>query len=414
MPSPRKRTQSATSCSTRSQPPQKIDHTTAAKGILPNRQLRANSEPFAADHPITAIKSLDPQPTKAPLITRAEENPINDQLSQYHSYLLSFRQRPDPDHHDSIKTFITNLATSKTMFDTHLYNDITSLLHNSSTSRTTSTSSSSSRPSRVFSPDLAYEEGMDSPRTTVTMATTNDSLGKREKSVTFEEEEEVIGLEGYDDDSDGELLEFAPALLAKAEREMRVRDEAKGEGEGVGRVEGEGKVKGQKGGKEKGTKRRIQDAVDLDSPQKRRKRGAVVGAATICMEEKRMSMRVKGISEKREKTKRKGTRVEDEVGLGISQSAQKHVLAQEREFDMGSPKPGSGLLMPPEIAEFEPGTGFGLEEGEGEEGMDEEFWPGDPEFIFGETKFLEALKNRQIEEDLAGGELFCLLDVNIG
>ncbi|KAL9578341.1 MAG: hypothetical protein Q9203_007134, partial [Teloschistes exilis] len=40
------------------------------------------------------------------------------------------------------------------------------------------------------------------------------------------------------------------------------------------------------------------------------------------------------------------------------------------------------------------------EEGEG----DVKFWPGDPEFMFGETKLLEALKSRQIEEDLAGDD----------
>ena len=37
---------------------------------------------------------------------------------------------------------------------------------------------------------------------------------------------------------------------------------------------------------------------------------------------------------------------------------------------------------------------------------EEEFWPGDAVFLFGETKFLEEVKSREIERDLSGGMSF--------
>lgn len=89
--------------------------------------------------------------------------------------------------------------------------------------------------------------------------------------------------------------------------------------------------------------------------------------------------------------------------------------------------PKSGSLIPPEIADF--GT---LDEGEellpattrkskttpwkndvAIDSNDEEendplrkFYPGDPVFMFGETKYLQALQSRRMEKDLAAGAFF--------
>ncbi|KAI4197769.1 MAG: hypothetical protein LQ346_002929 [Caloplaca aetnensis] len=71
------------------------------------------------------------------------------------------------------------------------------------------------------------------------------------------------------------------------------------------------------------------------------------------------------------------------------------------------PRLGSGSLMPPEIAGFEEDdsepVARAVEEPRKEEisKPDEQFWPGDPVFMFGETTYLQALQSRQIEKDLA-------------
>lgn len=74
------------------------------------------------------------------------------------------------------------------------------------------------------------------------------------------------------------------------------------------------------------------------------------------------------------------------------------------------PRLGSGSLMPPEIAGFEEDdsepVARAVEEPRKEEisKPDEQFWPGDPVFMFGETTYLQALQSRQIEKDLAPSE----------
>ncbi|KAL8921664.1 MAG: hypothetical protein Q9208_005593 [Pyrenodesmia sp. 3 TL-2023] len=68
---------------------------------------------------------------------------------------------------------------------------------------------------------------------------------------------------------------------------------------------------------------------------------------------------------------------------------------------------GSGSLMPPEIADFEEDYGEPVASAvkkarkEKTSNADEQFWPGDPVFMFGETRYLQALQSRQIEKDLA-------------
>ncbi|KAL8933189.1 MAG: hypothetical protein Q9216_006478 [Gyalolechia sp. 2 TL-2023] len=86
----------------------------------------------------------------------------------------------------------------------------------------------------------------------------------------------------------------------------------------------------------------------------------------------------------------------------------KHNLLSTRD----SPILGSGSLIPPEIVRFDANEEKPLEshiatEEKTREAMKEDmkietqFWPGDPVFLFGETKFLQAVKSRQIEKDLA-------------
>ncbi|KAL8869779.1 MAG: hypothetical protein Q9174_004011 [Haloplaca sp. 1 TL-2023] len=46
----------------------------------------------------------------------------------------------------------------------------------------------------------------------------------------------------------------------------------------------------------------------------------------------------------------------------------------------------------------------GQGQGTGEMKDEEDFWPGDAVFLFGETKFMEEVKSREIESDLCGGD----------
>ncbi len=76
-----------------------------------------------------------------------------------------------------------------------------------------------------------------------------------------------------------------------------------------------------------------------------------------------------------------------------------------------TPRLGSGALMPPEIADFQEESSepvvrtAAAPRKENTSNPDEQFWPGDPVFMFGETTYLQALQSRQIEKDLAPSEL---------
>lgn len=99
--------------------------------------------------------------------------------------------------------------------------------------------------------------------------------------------------------------------------------------------------------------------------------------------------------------------------------------------------PKSGSLIPPEIADFDtldegeaplPTTrtttttrktkkaktttwknDIAIDSNDDENDPLQKFYPGDPVFMFGETKYLQALQSRRMEKDLAGGGWFSLL-----
>ncbi|KAL9576566.1 MAG: hypothetical protein Q9212_006994, partial [Teloschistes hypoglaucus] len=306
MSSPRKRAQPATRYSTRSQSPQKVD-TTAAKKSMPKRQPSVHSEQFESEHTTDAGDQY-PKPRKSAREAHAEKILIDQKLGKYHVYLREEDQDQQPDFKDlyhEIRAFITNLASSKAMFDSRLYNDVKSMIRaysekwaqdeqkeapttkrkSSNTSSGRSTATSTSAASRVFSPGLAHDNdnGLESPQTTITTPT--DSPIKR-KTVAFEEEEQEIDggylypEYDYDEDDDGDLLEFAPGLLAAAEKRAAALAQKEEEEDELSTPPPPPKPT-RTTTRLTASKRRISDAVDLDTPDKRRKRGQHVPASTI-------------------------------------------------------------------------------------------------------------------------------------
>ncbi|KAL9584658.1 MAG: hypothetical protein Q9203_004574, partial [Teloschistes exilis] len=301
MSSPRKRAQSATRYSTRSQSPQKVD-TTAAKKSTPKRQPSVHSEHFESEHTIDA-GDQQPKSTKSARGAHAEKTLIDQKLGKYHFYLREEDRHEKPDFkglYDEITEFIANLAGSKAMFDSRLYNDVKSMVReysekwaedeqeapakkrkNSNTSSGRSTAISPSAASRIFSPGPADDDRFESPQTTIS---TSAGSPIKKKTVAFEEEDEEIegGYltphydkdedEDEDDDDDGELLEFAPSILAAAEKKALAEEVDEDE---------LSTPKPTRTTRRTASKRRISDAVDLDTPHKRRKHGQNVPASTI-------------------------------------------------------------------------------------------------------------------------------------
>ncbi|KAI4198060.1 MAG: hypothetical protein LQ350_005501 [Teloschistes chrysophthalmus] len=435
MSSPRERAQSATRYSTRSQSPQKVD-TTAAKKSMRQRQPSVQSEEFESEHTIDDGEQY-PKPRKSARETHAEKTLINQKLGKYHLYLREEDRHDESNFkelYNEIKEFITNLASSKAMFDSRLYNDVKSMIRaysevwaaeedeeaptatkrkSSNTSSGRSTATSAGAASRVFSPDLAYDD--ESPQTTIT--TPADSP-IRKKTVAFEEEEEEIEG-GYltpeydydDDDDDGDLLEFTPSLLAAAEKQAAAlaQEEEEEDDDELSTPPPPPKPT-RSSTRRNSSKRRISDAVDLDTPHKRRKRGQHVPASTVSRAEELRSTGKKAATTAAP-VKQKGRPMkgvvqtieledDDDDGIGgfVGVVSPRKPVGRPRKFDVRA-EVGEGLLVPDEIRDFdEVGFEEGMEEG------DVKSWPGDPEFMFGETKFLEALKSRQIEEDLAGDD----------
>ncbi|KAL8661273.1 MAG: hypothetical protein Q9202_005757 [Teloschistes flavicans] len=450
MSSPRKRAQSVTRYATRSQSPQKVDITEAKKD-MPKRQPSIHSEAFESEHIIDAGNPYS-KATEGARKARTEKTAIDEKLRKYHRFLREENRHYEPgseERYNEIRAFIANLSGSKAMLDARVYNDIKAILRahsekrmqqdeqeaaattkrkSSSSSSGRSTTASTKAASRIFSPDLAYDDAIESPQTTVTTPT--GSPVKR-KSVTFEQQEEEEGADEYlnpdydDDDDDADLLEFAPSLLAAAEKKA-----ALGTADGTfPDEETEHEPSTPKAPRtttrHAGSKRHLSDAVDLDTAHKRRRRGAHVPASTVSRAEELSSVKKaaaageprgryqRAVKRQREEGVVPSVELDDDEDRGVmgvvgeKRRSARGKAGRPRKSDTGKAgaRPGSGMLMPDAIREFEAGVEDrgGVEMGEVGEG-EVRFWPGDPEFLFGETKFLEALKSRQIEEDLAGGE----------
>lgn len=318
---------------------------------------------------------------------------ITDRLKNIRDFLIV----EDPSTHPYFKdrlhefeTFMSDLASSKEMFNVNVYNDVKSMLRvhrermldrerdelmGPITFRVPSgsTTQSSNRDS-VFSPNEARR------RSDETDATSHHSGGWKEGARA-----RFVNL--YED---SDLLEFAPNLTAQM-------------GKNTNRLEA-------KPDPVKRGKRPITEAFGDAGPASREgrrtpragERGRTSAEESLFTRKHPRGEHEDGVVGK--PLHKQEERWTDEKG---SQSRNNNVNL------LGPiPNSGSGSLIPPEIADFQDeNDGEPMASAKGErakreaDSEDEEFWPGDPVFMFGETNYLRALQSRQIEKDLAPGKV---------
>ncbi|KAL8703039.1 MAG: hypothetical protein Q9201_003785 [Fulgogasparrea decipioides] len=315
------------------------------------------------------------------------ETSIVDELVGMREYLLHSEDRfTNPDlfsaRYENAKTFVADLAGAPEVAGLRQYEEVKALLRyhaermgkeekerESAVMRNNSASTESSgRAARVFSPDLAGQDGEgESPPTTVS-------------SHHFDRTKRMMGLVErshlYDDD-DGDVLVFVPPRASGLEASETVETTARH------------------------GKRSLEQDIDSDIANKRKKtrRAKTVAKGITEAGKKRHNPRAKRKIDRSYKPKPgESGDEEDEVRFQARGNRTAHLA-----------KPGSGSLIPPEIVNFD--TADEQEPmdftDDGEEhnlNPDEQFWPGDPVFMFGETKYLEALKSRQIDLDLAADD----------
>lgn len=341
-------------------------------------------------------------------------------MRHYLGFENSYNNPSFKEHYDDIKDFVNGLAGAKEMFDVRVYNEVRAMLRVHAdrmqdeaeaelvAARTTSTSTSSGSGrstelngrTREFGADLAYGDGQSTPRTSVS---SHPSKGGRK--VIFEEENPY---------EDGELLVFKPILVEAAEENNNNRAAAREAG----------KVLITSGGTGRKGKRAAEEAADPDVPGKRTKtekggkkrkspnakkktgKGDTTYKPIAEDDEEheeghKQAKKAKKKTGKGDKTYKPTT--EDDEDEELEEEPRKQ--AQKVKKNTKVIKPGSGSLIPPEIIQFgaDEQAPWTDDEEEGNLNPDKQFWPGDPVFMFGETKYLEALKSRQIELDLAPG-----------
>lgn len=288
---------------------------------------------------------------------------------------------------DDFDKFISNLASSKEMFDVRVYHDVKAMLSVArdrvldqerdeamkvTTYKVPSWSSTeSSKPSdrdRVFSPNSTRRKSDE------TDATSHHS----------DERERGDPGRMVDDYGDGDCLEWAPHLLKQARENRRPLANQ----ERFTR------------GKQPST-----ETIESETTNKRMKR-TKWGIDDFVWPERRL---LNGKSPSPLDEQEHSWDKEHERSSGVVELDEEEEI--DRESDTGLvrsiPKLGSGSLIPPEIADFsandeEPVASANRARAERRApNPDERFYPGDPVFMFGETKYLQALQSRQIEKDLA-------------
>ena len=233
---------------------------------------------------------------------------------------------------------------------------------------TTESSRALSYPTKIFSPDVVYESDENAA------TSTNDHRASEERWEYGDPsrlDEEI---------EDNNPLIFSASVLDEAEKKMKMRDRDR---ESIRRG-----------------KRPWTESIDARYANKRmRRRGRneptsaeirfFEGKPYIPLEEQEHG--------------------EDGNSDGIEDDEE-----EEGEEEIGEPRPPSSRGKPNDLighrrrlaAEGSP-TPPGIADLDGgppqtrTSDPDTEFWPGDPVFMFGETKYLQALKSRQIEKDLA-------------
>ncbi|KAL9599146.1 MAG: hypothetical protein Q9219_004012 [cf. Caloplaca sp. 3 TL-2023] len=297
---------------------------------------------------------------------------ITSKLKDYREFLRNEDPQMRPDFeliYDRIQRFVDDLADSREPFDVRVYNDLKAMLrvqgermHDQeeleaqraqgpityrvpSSSITESSTRTNPDPTRVFSSNVAVESRGSTPGTTNLSEETQRDKGALEDQILLDAQLE-----------EDNPLEFAPSLLREAEENM-LRQPIRSSGD---------RARTSKG------KRPLSEVEDPERTDRRIRKG---------------------------RKKVPAPHVPERATNG-----------QGEDLIENIPRPGSGSLIPPEIADFEadeedipirPITG--TTEDDEENDTDTQFWPGDPVFMFGETKFLQAVKSRQIDKDLAPG-----------
>ncbi|KAL9030765.1 MAG: hypothetical protein Q9196_001143 [Gyalolechia fulgens] len=383
----------------------------------------------------------------------ASTRPGTVRLEGFRSYLRRSDPCTDPhfrSRYREIEASVADLARSRELFDVGVYNDVRSMLrvHGERMLDEEEAEAEDGERGRVMEEDREEEEGEpagimegedeDEERGVVTYKVPSWSTmdSGRGRAVTYKvpswstTESGRFGIVGSRrggegmaarnalhhaekekgrDERDGLLdeeledanpLTFAPALLRKAEMEM---------GPPTEELHGPSNKRG---------KRPFIKTIDSQYANKRAKRAGIDGPTSaeirfiegkpyIPLEEHEHGD-TDGVEEEEEEEESE----EDEEGDEDGAPPRIHRDEGEHNLIGDPPKLGSGSLIPPEIARFD------FEEGkisrshaaaEKKRGADvkedmemvTQFWPGDPAFMFGETKFLQAVKSRQIEKDLA-------------
>lgn len=266
----------------------------------------------------------------------------------------------DPDTHryfkdecDDIEIFLSNLASSKEMFDVGVYEQVKSML-------------------RVHRERMLEREGDRLMRPlTFKVPSGSTTQSSNEYSIISLDEwrrpsDETEATDRDLDYGDGDTLEF---FHTDHERRKRPRTEANESGQ-----------------KNQGSRRAAR--------QKDKRTAAENDLFTgiNCLGEYEYASRGE---------------LEPAYEVGWADGERRGSVDRDGELIGGIPKPGSGSLVPPEVAALradDDRESVGSAEGE-EENLDERFYPGDPVFMFGETIFLQALQSRQIENDMAPGGL---------
>ncbi|KAL8719612.1 MAG: hypothetical protein Q9181_008042, partial [Wetmoreana brouardii] len=373
----------------RSASPQKTS--AAQKQNLQKRVSRPTSalesqrlKPPRGFHP---VEHGDDDNNRSSLGLAMAEASIIGELLGMRDYLLHSNDRStDPElfnaHYEDAKAFIADLAGAPEVVDLRPYEEVKALLQYHAErlrkeekerelavmrdANTASTESSGSA-AGVFSPDLAYAGavGEGSPPTMTTVSSHHS--GRMKRTIGPFERNPL-----YDSD-DGDVLVFIPP-----------------------RPNGLQASKTTKHGK-----RALAQDLDSDVANKRTKggNGKTVAKAITEAGKKRGSPRAKDKIDRSYKPK-PGESDEEEDGDELRFQAKGNMTSAHLA------KPGSGSLIPPEIIDFDAADEQELLDftDDGEEydlNPDEQFWPGDAVFMFGETKYLEALKSRQIDLDLA-------------
>ncbi|KAL8755560.1 MAG: hypothetical protein Q9184_004767 [Pyrenodesmia sp. 2 TL-2023] len=352
-----------------------------ATASRPSRQPRVDSEEhellMERGIPITQQRFRTPGVGKAFSSDASPDLSITDRLKNIRDFLRAEDSTTHPrfrERLDDFDAFIADLPGAKEMFDVGVYHDARAMLGVArdrmedqeqeealkvhtykvpSWSTTETESSRSSGRDRIFSPD-----------------------NTRRKS----DETDTTSHRSQDDHGDGDCLEWA------RDSPMQTRQ---GTRPSIG-------------------KRPFVEGMDAGYPGKRAR--FTKGGDNVLPSSERDRPWSLGEHQYRPH----GERVPDETVIEVEEGKEEgEEERQDPERGNGADPTGrkvrseSGSLMPPEIADFEeddsePVASAARKPGkEKASNPDEQFWPGDPVFMFGETNYLQALQSRQIEKDLA-------------